>query len=178
MSVQTQIDRISGAVSAALAALSEKGVTVPAGTKVDGLAALIAAIEAGGGTVEGQPVQMIKGTFVMTEEASSYTVEHNLGKTPVFVACYREKTTKMTGNENYFVDAFGTSDTNIGQLRSVYSYGGANNGLRLVSQRRSAIITTTNKESINNATENTITFGNDSTAVIEAGVTHVYVIGA
>ena len=50
MSVQTQIDRISGAVSAALAALTEKGVTVPAGTKVDGLAALIAAIEAGGGS--------------------------------------------------------------------------------------------------------------------------------
>lgn len=50
MSVQTQIDRISRAVSAALAALSEKGVEVPAGTKVDGLAALIAAIEAGGGS--------------------------------------------------------------------------------------------------------------------------------
>ena len=48
MSVQTQIDRISGAVADALAALSAKGVTVPAGTKVDGLAALIAAIEAGG----------------------------------------------------------------------------------------------------------------------------------
>ena len=48
MSVQTQIDRISRAVSAALAALSEKGVTVPDGTKVDGLAALIESIEAGG----------------------------------------------------------------------------------------------------------------------------------
>lgn len=48
MSVQTQIDRISVAVSAALAALTEKGVTVPDGTKVDGLAALIESIEAGG----------------------------------------------------------------------------------------------------------------------------------
>ena len=48
MSVQTQIDRISGAVQSALAALTEKGVTVPAGTKVDGLAALIESIEAGG----------------------------------------------------------------------------------------------------------------------------------
>lgn len=48
MSVQTQIDRISGAVSDALAALAEKGVTVPEGTKVDGLAALIEAIESGG----------------------------------------------------------------------------------------------------------------------------------
>lgn len=49
MSVQTQIDRISDAVSAVKAALTEKGVTVPAGTKVDGIAPLIAAIEAGGG---------------------------------------------------------------------------------------------------------------------------------
>lgn len=49
MSIQTQIDRISESVSAALTALTEKGVTVPDGTKVDGLAALIAAIESGGG---------------------------------------------------------------------------------------------------------------------------------
>lgn len=48
MSVQTQIDRISGAVSDALAALAKKGVTVPAGTKVDGMAALIESIEADG----------------------------------------------------------------------------------------------------------------------------------
>ena len=48
MSVQTQIDRISGAVSDALAALTEKGVTVPEETKVDGLAALIESIEADG----------------------------------------------------------------------------------------------------------------------------------
>ena len=47
MSVQTQIDRISEAVQSALAALTEKGVTVPDGTKVDGLAALIANIEDG-----------------------------------------------------------------------------------------------------------------------------------
>ena len=49
MSIQTQIDRISESVSAALTALTEKGVTVPDGTKVDGLAALISAIESGGG---------------------------------------------------------------------------------------------------------------------------------
>ena len=49
MSIQTQIDRISESVSAALIALREKGVTVPDGTKVDGLAALISAIESGGG---------------------------------------------------------------------------------------------------------------------------------
>ena len=61
MSVQTQIDRISGAVQSALAALTEKGVTVPEGTKVDGLAALIAAIEAGGGG------DFLYGTITPTE---------------------------------------------------------------------------------------------------------------
>lgn len=49
MSVQTQIDRISGNVSAALSAIAEKGVTVPDGSNSDALASLIASIEAGGG---------------------------------------------------------------------------------------------------------------------------------
>jgi hypothetical protein len=44
MSIKTEIERISGARDAAFAALTEKGVTVPSGTKVDGLAGLIASI--------------------------------------------------------------------------------------------------------------------------------------
>ena len=48
MSIQTQIDRISGNVSAALSAIVEKGVTVPDGSTSDALASLIASIEAGG----------------------------------------------------------------------------------------------------------------------------------
>ena len=38
MSVQTQIDRISGNVAAALAAIADKGVTVPDGSTSDALA--------------------------------------------------------------------------------------------------------------------------------------------
>ena len=49
MSIQTQIDRISGNVSAALSAIAGKGVTVPDGSNSDALAELIASIEAGGG---------------------------------------------------------------------------------------------------------------------------------
>ena len=81
MSVQTQIDRISGAVSAALTALSEKGVEVPAGTKVDGLAALIAAIEAGGGeggtgyNFDGNPRWVSSGEFTVSETVSVSTIE-------------------------------------------------------------------------------------------------------
>lgn len=68
MSVQTQIDRISGAVQSALAALTEKGVTVPDGTKVDGMAALIASIEAGGG-IPGY--QIVSGTYSPSEDITS-----------------------------------------------------------------------------------------------------------
>lgn len=44
MSIKTEIERISGARDAAFAALAQKGVTVPNGTKIDGLAGLIAGI--------------------------------------------------------------------------------------------------------------------------------------
>lgn len=88
MSVQTQIDRISGAVSAALTALAEKGVTVPAGTKVDGLAALIAAIEAGGGGSGGGSgviSAMATGTYTPASNISyGVEIKHGLRVTPNF----------------------------------------------------------------------------------------------
>lgn len=74
MSVQTQIDRISGAVQSALAALTEKGVTVPDGTKVDDLSTLIATIESGGGGLWG--FDYFTGSFTPSEDIiDSYTVE-------------------------------------------------------------------------------------------------------
>lgn len=72
MSVQTQIDRISGAVSAALAALTEKGVTVPDGTKVDGMAALIASIEAGGGGSVEPFSEIVTGTITYSDRSTEF----------------------------------------------------------------------------------------------------------
>lgn len=48
MSVQTEINRISSAKSAISTAIANKGVTVPSGTKIDGMAALIGQISSGG----------------------------------------------------------------------------------------------------------------------------------
>lgn len=48
MSIQTQIDRVTGAKSAIRAAIIEKGVDVPADTMIDGMAPLIREIEGGG----------------------------------------------------------------------------------------------------------------------------------
>ena len=49
MSIQTELTRITNAKTAIKTAIEGKGVTVPSGTKLDGMAALIEAIEAGGG---------------------------------------------------------------------------------------------------------------------------------
>ena len=45
MSIQSEISRISGNVADALSAISDKGVTVPAGSTSDDLADLIDAIQ-------------------------------------------------------------------------------------------------------------------------------------
>lgn len=71
-------------VAAALAAIAEKGVEVPSGSTSDALAALIAAIEAGGGA------KVAYGTFTVAKDyTSSDNIEviHNLGVAPDFVIC-------------------------------------------------------------------------------------------
>nr|DAL44793.1 MAG TPA_asm: hypothetical protein [Caudoviricetes sp.] len=49
MSVGTEISRLENAKAAITTAIAGKGVTVPSGTKLDSMAALIDSIEAGGG---------------------------------------------------------------------------------------------------------------------------------
>ena len=56
MSIQSEITRISGNVTNALAAIAAKGVIVPAGSNSDDLADLIALIEGGGSG--GEPTSM------------------------------------------------------------------------------------------------------------------------
>ena len=48
MSIQTELTRITNAKAAIKTAIEGKGVTVPAGTLLDGMASLIESIEAGG----------------------------------------------------------------------------------------------------------------------------------
>lgn len=71
MSVQSEINRISSNVTAALAAIADKGVTVPDGSNSDSLASLIAAIEAGGG---GVPIYIKNITFA-EDMTSTYEVD-------------------------------------------------------------------------------------------------------
>lgn len=50
MSIKTEITRLQSAKAAIGTAIAKKGVTVPSGTKLDGMAALIGSIETGGGS--------------------------------------------------------------------------------------------------------------------------------
>ena len=49
MSIQSELTRLTNAKAAIQTAIEGKGVTVPSGTLLDGMAALIESIEAGGG---------------------------------------------------------------------------------------------------------------------------------
>ena len=69
MSVQSEITRLQNAKSAIKTAIEGKGVTVPDGTLLDGMAALIESIEAGGGF---DFSSVLSGT--MYTESGSYTV--------------------------------------------------------------------------------------------------------
>lgn len=96
MSVQTQIDRISGNVSAALAAIADKGVTVPDGSTSDALAELIASIEAGGGASGFAAVAT--GEITLSIGQSYVFVSHGLGQIPDVVILYMsEFKTSTTG---------------------------------------------------------------------------------
>lgn len=81
MSIQTELTRITNAKAAIKTAIEGKGVTVPDGTMLDGMAALIEAIEAGGGA------KIATGTVVPAND-NSITIEHGLGEVPnVFFWC-------------------------------------------------------------------------------------------
>lgn len=92
MSIQTELTRITNAKSAIKTAIEGKGITVPDGTLLDGMAALIEAIEAGGGGF-----QVALGTFTPAETKAlnslpPVSIEHNAGFTPDVFIFYNAST--------------------------------------------------------------------------------------
>lgn len=83
MSVQSEITRLENAKSAIKAAIEGKGVTVPDATLLDGMAALIDSIEAGGGGYE-----VSFGLINLAEDSTTITFEHGLSKAPDYVSIF------------------------------------------------------------------------------------------
>lgn len=98
MSIQTDLTRIKNAKAAIKAAIEGKGVTVPDGTLLDGMAALIESIEAGGVNYNST---IVKGSFTLSERtkipsqtyptSDAFIIEHNSGFVPRAVFLYTGK---------------------------------------------------------------------------------------
>lgn len=72
MSISSEITRISNAKTAIAESIANKGVTVPSGTKIDGMAALIDSIQTGGGAPSLQSKSVTytsNGTATITPDA-------------------------------------------------------------------------------------------------------------
>ena len=84
--LETKIGRIRNNVTAALAKIAVKGVSVPEGAGSDDLEGLIDAITGGGGLPDGVSA-MAGGTFTPAADSASsgfYDIEHGMGATPNF----------------------------------------------------------------------------------------------
>lgn len=113
MSIQTELTRITNAKSAIKTAIEGKGVTVPDGTLLDGMAALIDSIEAGGG-------KTARGEFTLSENVRNYTVQHNLGVTPNFAVLSYDFSYETSQNCGY--SCFAYSNKQNGVYRSTGNF--------------------------------------------------------
>ena len=121
MSIATEISRIKSAKSAIAAAIAGKGVTVPDGTMLDGMAALIEAIEAGGGEVN-----VSTGSFTPVETTKKLTIQHNLGKIPKAVFLWVTERTAWDSDSYSVLFAY-AYELSAGGIPTVISTGACSN---------------------------------------------------
>lgn len=106
MSIQTELTRITNAKAAIKTAIAGKGVTVPDGTLLDGMAALIESIEAGGGA------GIATGSFtnIMTNEYDK-TITHGLGVIPkIVIILWDDVSLDSIQNTNSYIGGFAYQD--------------------------------------------------------------------
>ena len=161
MSIQTELTRITNAKAAVKAAIEGKGVTVPDGTLLDGIAPLIESIETG--------INATGGTITVSSDVNNYVLTHGLGEVPkFFVIGMMEDFGKLTGKTYILIGAFGFSD-----VRSQYRISASSNAHVPSGIFKEAAITMTGgiKQSIVRANEETIT-------VAYSGGSHKLIAGA
>ena len=109
MSVQSEIDRIAGAKSDISTAITNKGVTVPSGTKLDGMAALIDSISGGEDVIIKQVTFNPSSNYLLSNDKC--VVTHNCGKIPKAVFIFSDNTTTSYLGYGYIFNFSGSNDT-------------------------------------------------------------------
>lgn len=102
--IETKINRISQAVSSALAAVAAKGITVPEGAGVDALAGLIETIEGGGATIPAGFSELNGGYVTFATDTTNVSIAHGLSNKPKGFVFYREGA--VSKNEFYLNYAY------------------------------------------------------------------------
>ena len=183
MSVQTQIDRLASAKAAIKTAIEGKGVTVPDATLLDGMAALIASIEAGGGSSK-----FVAGSFIPESNILRADIEHGLGEIPNVYIIY---TKDLDGTQNVLsIRAILLICTDVTDINTYLSFSirlGANSTYPAYfnDDNGGTIVTSyyTNKMGIVvcESNETTCTFthplGSNTKVYFNAGSTYKYLIG-
>ena len=168
MSIQTELTRLTNAKSAIKAAIEGKGVTVPDGTLLDGMAALIESIEAGGG---GNAC-----AFGSITPASNgpITITHNLGDG-------YNTGSKIKGKTTILIVAAADANISAG-VYSICSVGGSynasNNSYYVHSYTRWGNgFFHTSKPSITSVTSESFTINNSNASYpFVAGTTYHYAV--
>ena len=161
MSIQTELTRITNAKAAIKTAVEGKGVTVPDGTLLDGMAALIESIEAGGGGAK-----VTQGSFTLTSDSNSYTIYHGLGDIPDFFVLVRNYS--YTKASNNFLSAVYVHVNNKPHFELLVRNSSASYAA-IVGDANIASPTYNDTQCLYGATQDTVQFGHNS-FVIRAGV--------
>ena len=168
MSIQTELTRIINAKAAIKAAIEGKGVTVPAGTLLDGMAALIETIEAGGG---GRA--FASGSFTLSSNlSSSYIITHNLGEIPYFFLVFCKSTNSFFDSPPYAVFALFGFSQSIGEYNNFAIQG------RSLGAFSDLITCTSSKRPLHNATSTTISTRKTGYTFVGGNEYHWIAIGA
>lgn len=106
MSIASDVTRIENAKAAIKAAIEGKGVTVPDATLLDGMAALIAGIEADYGPFS----KIIAGTYTPAEDTKSFSLPDVFGDSEYVLAIAYDSTsgTITSGHFRIGIDSYVT----------------------------------------------------------------------
>ena len=111
MSVQTQLERITEAKTSISSAIKAKGVPVPDETKIDGMAALILTISAGGGTME----QILASTSITIDNTYEGKMIVCKPPDPVYSEQHNTSTSTVSQSSAFYAGSSYSFDTSTGQ---------------------------------------------------------------
>ena len=169
MSIQTELTRLTNAKAAIKAAIEGKGVTVPDATLLDGMAALIESIQAGGGG----GAKIATGSFTPAEDCNHYVITHNLGEKPNLAICI----CKSIVNQSFSLLYDDSTQRIMWYNGSGYLSGLADPGSSIINQTRPSGKKLTNS-GMYNAIENTIKAGNEllSSNYFLTGTQYIWIV--